>query len=255
MVWHRVAAVLALVSLCLLTLVMAQEKVAPPIVPPGAPTSARTGLLERGADLLQSARPVQGFDIYLSGFHPLKAAPQRQMEAHHYCHQVNEDFAQCVLFDANTAAANLTGVEFIISDKLFAGLPAAERAFWHPHNGEILSGQLQAPGIPRLAEHALMRQKLNSYGKTWHFWHSGVFGEGADPLPFGEPVLAWSFNRDGEAAPGLVEGRDKRLGLSTAVARQNRQDLQALALPQQGADALRDSFGRPTLAIPGVRPP
>jgi len=50
-------------------------------------------------------------------FHPMKQEPAHQMEAHHFCKQVNEDFAQCVLFDGNTSAANMTGVEYIISEK------------------------------------------------------------------------------------------------------------------------------------------
>jgi hypothetical protein len=84
-------------------------------------------------------------DIYPVGFHPMKDGPAHQMEAHHFCHQVNEDFAQCVLFDGSTAQARLNGFEYIISEKLFASLREAERKYWHPHNGEILSGQPVAP--------------------------------------------------------------------------------------------------------------
>jgi hypothetical protein len=53
------------------------------------------------------------------------------MESHHYCDQVNEDFAQCALYDGNTAEARLHG-EYIISEKLYATLPADERPYWHP---------------------------------------------------------------------------------------------------------------------------
>jgi hypothetical protein len=48
----------------------------------------------------------------------MKDHPGHQMEAHHYCHQVNQDFAQYTLFDGNGTGAK----------------------------GEILSGQLVAPG-------------------------------------------------------------------------------------------------------------
>jgi len=58
---------------------------------------------------MQGNPPMHGFDVYLVGFHPTKDHPEMQVEAHHYCHQVNEDFAQCVLFDGNTAKANLKG--------------------------------------------------------------------------------------------------------------------------------------------------
>jgi hypothetical protein len=220
--------------------------------PPGGDTSARTRSLELGAKVLQGNAPVKALDIHLVGFHPMKNDPAHQMEAHHFCHQVNEDFAQCALFDGTDAQARLNGIEYIISAKLFASLPDAEKAYWHPHNGEILSGQLVAPGIPAAAEEALMKQKMNSYGKTWHLWHTGAMGAAGDALPFGEPMLAWSFNRDGEAAPGLVEQRDRRLGISSADKRRQRAELRAAAQPQSGVDDLKGRFGRPTHDIPGV---
>ena len=222
-----------------------------PLVP-GAPKSGKTITLEAGAKLLQSSAPLQTFDVYLNGFHPMKDHPEKQMEAHHFCHQVNEDFAQCTLFDGNGANARLNGIEYIISAKLFGTLPAAERAFWHPHNGEILSGQLVAPKIPAIAEKELMRKKMNSYGKTWHVWNTGHEGMPADPLLLGPAMLAWSFNRDGEAHPAMVEKRDRKLSLSTLEARRQRADLQKLARPQSGVDDLKGKFARPAKDIPGV---
>ena len=219
---------------------------------PGDPKSPKAITLEAGAKLLQSSKPLKPFDVYLNGFHPMKDHPDKQMEAHHFCHQVNEDFAQCTLFDSNGTNARLNGIEYIISAKLFDTLPAAERAFWHPHNGEILSGQLVAPGIPAIAEKELMRKKMNSYGKTWHVWNTGHDGMPADQLPLGPAMLAWSFSRDGEALPGLVEKRDRKLGVNTLEARRQRADLQKLARPQSGVDDLKGKFARPTKDIPGV---
>jgi len=224
----------------------------PKTAPGGESKSGSTRTLEAGAKLLQGKAPLKGFDIYLDGFHPMKDRPDMQMEAHHYCHQVNEDFAQCVLFDGNTRKANLNGLEFIISEKLFATLPQDEKKFWHPHNGEILSGQLVAPGIPQAAEHALMKKKMNSYGKTWHVWNTGHQGAAGDALPLGPAMLAWSFSRDGEALPGLVESRDKRMDIDSAKTREQRADLRPLAKPQSGVDDLKGKFGRPTPDIPGV---
>ncbi|HRO61288.1 MAG TPA: OBAP family protein [Burkholderiaceae bacterium] len=219
--------------------------------PPGDDKSLKTRALEMGAKLLQGNAPPARMDIYLVGFHPMKDHPDQQMEAHHYCQQVNQDFAQCVLFDGNGSDAKLTGIEYIISEKLFDSLPEDERDYWHPHNGEILSGQLVAPGIPGPAEHALMKDKMNSYGKTWHVWHTGAMGEPGAALPLGPPMLAWSFNRDGEAKPGLVERRDEQVGIDTAEKRRERTDLQSLAKPQAGVDALRSAFPDAT-PIPGV---
>jgi hypothetical protein len=207
-----------------------------------------TETLKTGAKALQPNAPAGQLDVWLVGFHPMKEQPEHQMEAHHFCRQVNEDFAQCALFDGNTKEANLNGIEYIISEKLFETLPAAERQFWHPHNYEILSGQLIGPGLPDVAEKELMRKKMNSYGKTWHTWAT----DRGDKVPLGPAMLAWSFNRDAEDRPGLLAERDRRLGTDTSAKRRSRQDLTPLARPQEGVDALRDRFGRPTTAVRGV---
>lgn|GEM_PF-202109 len=230
----------------------AQEPAPSKSAPAGGSKSAKTKTLETGAKLLQSNAPVKGFDIYLVGFHPLKDHPEMQLEAHHYCHQVNQDFAQCVLFDGNTDKANMNGIEYIISEKLFESLPEQEKKYWHPHNGEILSGQLVAPGIPQTAEKSLMKEKMNSYGKTWHVWNTGHEGQPGDKLPLGEPMLAWSFNRDGEILPSLLEKRDKAMKINSAEKRKDRAELRQFAHPQSGVDDLKGKFNRPTQDIPGV---
>jgi hypothetical protein len=158
-----------------------------------------------------------------------------------------------VLFDGSGESAHLNGIEYIISERLFESLPADEKRYWHPHNYEILSGQLVAPGIPEAAEHEAMAAKMNSYGKTWHVWKIGAHGEKGDELPLGEPHLAWSFNRDGEAKPGLVSARDEKLGVDTQEKRESRQDLVARAKPQCGVDVLRERFAGATSPLEGVR--
>ncbi len=209
---------------------------------PGTSRTQATRVLETGGNLLQDKTPVEQISVYLNGFHPAKDDPSMQMESHHYCDQVNEDFMQCVLYDGNTAEARLHGIEYIISEALFEKLPQGERQYWHPHNYEILSGTLRMPGLPAAAEKATLARKINSYGKTWHVWMSGVRGREPDALPLGAPHLAWSFNRDGEAMPGLVEDRDSRMGLDSTSARRERHDLVEHAHPQEGVDALRTHF-------------
>jgi hypothetical protein len=220
--------------------------------PEGQDKTAKTQMLEVGAAMLQANSPLKSLDIYLDGFHATKEEPSHQTEAHHYCHQVNEDFAQCALFDGNTRQANLIGIEYIVSETLFETLPEQEKKYWHPHNYEILSGLLIAPGIPKIAEKELMKGKMNSYGKTWHVWNSAPFGKNGDKIPFGEPSLEWSFNHDGESLPGLIEQRDKRLNVTTSEQRHRISELTSLAKPQMGVDALKGKFPGPTTALPGV---
>ena len=101
---------------------------------PGANRTAKTAALESGANLMQAKAPVETIAMYLNGFHVSKDDPKMQMEAHHYCNQANEDFAQCVLFDGNTGEARMMGIEYIISETLYNTLPTGEKEFSHPHN-------------------------------------------------------------------------------------------------------------------------
>lgn len=220
-----------------------KDREPPTTIPPGDGKSLKDKLLKKGADWLQSTAPVQQFDAYVVGFHCAEQTPRMQMEAHHYCHQVNGEFLQCILFDGNTKEANLIGIEYIISERLFHDLPEEEKSYWHPHNYEVLSGQLIAPGLPDAAEHELMNMLINSYGKTWHTWHTGRHDQGpGDALPMGDPKLMWSFNRDGEADEQMKQDRDETMQLDPARKRRKRQDLVEQARPQRGVDRLKDAF-------------
>jgi len=219
------------------------------VTPGGVDASARTRALGAGAALLQGDAPVDALDIHLVGYHPLADDPDHQMLAHHYCRQVNEDFAQCALFDGDGADANLVGIEYIVSGRMFEGFPDEERAYWHPHNYEILSGQLVAPGLPERVERELMRDKIDSYGKTWHLWPTN---EGI-ALPVGPPRLAWSFNRDGEIDPALLARGEQETGIDVRERREARAPLREGARRQVGVERLlspRPARGRETRILP-----
>lgn len=225
----------------------------PQTSPLGEEKTAFTKTLETGARMLQSNAPVAGMDVYMVGLHPMKDHPSHQMEAHHFCKEVNEEFSQCALFDGNTKDANLNGIEYIISEKLFNDLPEEEKQYWHPHNYEILSGQLIAPGLPDVAEKAFMKKKMNSYGKTWHVWNTGHHGlADATKMPTGEPKLAWSFNHDGEALPGLESKTEEKFDVNFKEKRQYRKDLVKEANPQRGVDVLNKHYTSDIRPIEGV---
>lgn len=230
-----------------------------PMEPAGSPKMLRQAILAAGADLLQKTDPLKGFDVYVVGFHCGKLDPAMQMEAHHYFKQVNADFLQGVLFDGSTEDANLIGIEYVISEKLFLTLPFEERKYWHPHNFEILSGTLVAPGLPTIAEKAMLRLLMNSYGKTFHTWHTGRHdgaGHHAEghPLPMGDPVLMWSFNREGEMDFNLKRDGAENLRIDFDKKRDERQDLVDLAHPQYGVNVLKGQFPNASpVPPPGVR--
>ncbi len=209
---------------------------------PGPRKPWRMSALESGSALFQSFRPVKQFDAYIVGFHTMKEEPRVQVETHRYCFQLDEDLMQCVLFDGNGKDARLVGVEYVISESLFERLPEDERPLWHPHNYEILSGHWVAPGLPEIAERQLMKLLLNSYGKAFHTWVPGLRGALSQAVPLGDPLLAWSFNRDGEARRGLVEDRDRRVDVDSHKRRARRAGLAGQAHPQSGADDLCFAF-------------
>jgi hypothetical protein len=223
-----------------------------PVRPAGEGRSLWRQTLEAGAAVLQDATPLKDFDVYVVGLHCAKHEPDMQMEAHHFCRQVNQDFFQCVIFDGNTRDANLIGIEYIVSERLFETLPDEERSSWHPHNYEVLSGQLVAPGLPEPVERALMEQLVNSYGKTWHTWHTGRHdGAPGDALPLGDARLMWSFNRDGESDERLKADLQRHMGFEEADRRAKRAGLAAKARPQHGVDAMAHEF-HGTTPLPGV---
>ncbi len=59
---------------------------------PGEDRAVTTATLETGANLLQSKAPIEKISTYLNGFHAAKDDPNMQMESHHYCDQMNEEW-------------------------------------------------------------------------------------------------------------------------------------------------------------------
>jgi len=202
--------------------------------PPAAPPRTTEAKAPAAPVPRQTLAPTRAFDIYLDGFLVTRSDHSIAIEARRFCKAKNEDFMQCALFDGDAADANLVGVEYIISERLYQKLSPEEQDSWHPRNYEITSGQLVMPGLPDAVEKAALATKLNTYAKTWHTWNS----EHAE-LPVGDPELMWSFNHDGETPPQLIEKRDARLHIDTHVKRQERQDLVPEARPQNGEDLLQ----------------
>ncbi len=221
------------------------------VSPAGEGKPWKASILEGGAGLLQDNAPVKQFDIYVHGFHCAKHEPAMHMEAHHYCRQVNGEFFQCVLFDGNTQDANLIGIEYIISERLFNELPAEEQSYWHPHNFEVFSGELIAPGLPDAAEKEMLKYLINSYGKTWHTWMTSDHNDisHGDTLPLGDPRLMWSFNRFHELDDVMLQDRNKAFDIDERKKMEERENMVSDAHPQRGVDALKEAFphadGRP----------
>lgn len=214
----------------IVAMVLAQE---PPA--PGVSKTTRTKVLEAGAEMLQSEAPLSAIHAHVCGFHFYNGEPERQVIAHHYCSHLSDEVMQCVIYDSDKTDARLIGIEYIISGRLFATLPADEKKLWHSHVYEVKSGQLIAPRLPDAAEEALMKDLVGTYGKTIHTWQIDVHKD----LPLGAPQLMMGFVADGQANRQLIEDRDRGYGISTAEKKASRADVTAPAVAA-GADGWKD---------------
>eukprot|EP00742_Colponemidia_sp_Colp-10_P010425 GILJ01011448.1.p1 GENE.GILJ01011448.1~~GILJ01011448.1.p1 ORF type:complete len:293 (+),score=34.51 GILJ01011448.1:143-1021(+) len=188
------------------------------VPPAGDDKSTKQKLLSHGAHAIQNFAPLQSIHQYVCGLHFYSGELQRQVVAHHYCHHLNADMHQCVIYDGNDKNSKLIGVEYIISEKLFDALPDEERKYWHSHNYEVKSGMLIAPRVPTAVENEVMKDLVRTYGKTIHTWQV----DRGDVLPLGPPQLMMAPLADEHVDQRLLQQRDRDMGLNTEEKRKAR---------------------------------
>jgi hypothetical protein len=113
--------------------------------------------------------PVGNHHLFFCGFHIAKKNPNFQVTTMHYCGirgGADSEMHQCLLYSAVGRDAKLLGVEYIIMDKFFQGLPDEEKKYWHPHTYEVLGGGLVAPTMGEKEEEEFMENLLTTWGKT-----------------------------------------------------------------------------------------
>lgn len=176
--------------------------------------------LDLAAGVVQQKYPLDAISTYLNGFHFYADDMGRQVEAHHFCTHLAADMHQCVIYDSNKPGARLIGIEYIISKQRFERLPEEEKRLWHSHHYEVKSGELLAPGIPEMAEHAYFEDLVSTYGKTWHTWQID-----RDDFPLGIPQLMMGFTADGQIHQQMIDDRDRRLGIRMEDRRRARADI------------------------------
>lgn len=193
--------------------------IAPPLAAQTAPTDHAPH--DVAATRQSLAGPLRAIHAHVCGFHFYSGDRSRALRVEHYCSHRTADVFQCVIYDSDRADARLIGIEYIISEALFIGLPAEEKKLWHSHRYEVTSGLLVAPDAPAAAERELMQELVNTYGKTWHLWQV----DRGDVLPLGLPQLMMGFTADGQVDPRLVAARDREQHIDPAKAKAGRADL------------------------------
>jgi hypothetical protein len=194
------------------------------IVPPGS-------LIAPVAGHPQPREPVDAFVAHLDGFQFRSGDLASQQRVQHYCASLGDEVMQCTLFDGTGTHARLTGVEYVISERLFAALPDEEKAYWHSQVHQVKAGTLVAPGLPEAVEHALASRLVRTYAKAWRLWPDGKAA-----VPQGVPQLMMGFTGEGQFDPVLLSERDREIGVASAEKKRQRADIPATR-PVDGADA------------------
>ncbi|RLM92617.1 uncharacterized protein C2845_PM08G24260 [Panicum miliaceum] len=183
--------------------------------PPGRPTAVYSQVLDMGAQMVQALKPVRQMKLHACSFALYAHDLRRQMEVHHFLSRLNQDVVQCAVYDSDKPSARLIGVEYIVSDTIFEGLPPEEQRLWHSHAYEVKAGLWTAVGVPEALQSSEMASLARTYGKFWCTWQV----DRGDALPLGAPALMVSPQaaEPGRARGDLVRGRDERYGVDSSA--------------------------------------
>jgi hypothetical protein len=124
--------------------------------------------------------------LAFAGVHLLKDLPEHTQVAYHFCKPLNDDVAQCLLYDGTGPNARLIGVEYLVTDAIYRKMPAAEKAFWHDHKYEVDAGLLKSLTQTGDDEKKTLAAVRPLWGKVFHTWTTGK------TYPSGPPRLFWS---------------------------------------------------------------
>ncbi|MQL99661.1 hypothetical protein Taro_032385 [Colocasia esculenta] len=191
--------------------------------PPGKPTTVESHVLDMGAKMLQAMKPIRKIQQHACTFALYAHDLTRQIETHHFVSRLNQDVLQCAVYDSDLPTARLIGVEYIVSDKVFEGLPAEEQKLWHFHAYEIKSGLWACPRVPEALSKPELQDLSKTYGKFWCTWQV----DRGDRLPLGAAALMMSPQgvNLGRVRPDLVKSRDENYRLSTDELKASRLEL------------------------------
>ncbi|XP_011069513.1 oil body-associated protein 2A-like [Sesamum indicum] len=192
-------------------------------VPPGKPMTVGQHIIDKGAQMMQSLKPIKKMSQHVCTFAIYSHDMTRQIHTHHYVTRLNQDFLQCAVYDSDDSTARLIGVEYIISERILDALPPDEQKLWHSHGYEITSGLWMNPRVPEMIEKPELKDLARTYGKFWCTWQV----DRGDRLPLGAPALMMSPQgvNMGMIKAELVEKRDLKHNISSDELRKTRIDI------------------------------
>ncbi|KAF3451359.1 hypothetical protein FNV43_RR07454 [Rhamnella rubrinervis] len=193
-------------------------------IPPGQPMTMGQHVLDKGAAVMQSLKPIKHINQHVCTFALYAHDMNRQIETHHYITRLNQDFLQCAVYDSDDSTGHLIGVEYIVSDRIFETLPPDEQKLWHSHAYEIKSGLWVNPRVPEMVGKPELEDLTKTYGKFWCTWQV----DRGDALPLGAPALMMSPQgvSTGKVKPELVRRRDNKYNISSEALMDSRLEIE-----------------------------
>ncbi|CAD6570612.1 MAG: hypothetical protein TREMPRED_005920 [Tremellales sp. Tagirdzhanova-0007] len=177
---------------------------------------------------MMSFTPINQIHQQLCGIHIYAHDPSRAVKAHHFCTHLRKNLHQCIIYDSDKPDARLIGIEYLIPEKEFEGLPEDEKKYWHSHKYEVESGMLMLgtksvvpseSALPLLSKHMTelpaMLELHRTYGKTTHTWQYDLNSD----LPLGPPQLMMAYTAADQVNKSLLQQRDEEMGVSTDAKR------------------------------------
>ncbi|KAL0352924.1 UNVERIFIED_CONTAM: Oil body-associated protein 2A [Sesamum angustifolium] len=161
-------------------------------IPPGKPMSMEQHMLDKGAQMLQSLKPIKHINQHVCTFALYSHDMTRQIETHHYVTRLNKDFLQCAVYDSDDSTARLIGL-------------------W------------VNPRVPEMVVRPELENLAKTYGKFWCTWQT----DRGDKLPMGPPALMMSPQELdlGIVKLDLVKKRDDKYNISTEALKTARAEL------------------------------
>lgn len=83
-------------------------------VPPGKSMSIGQHVIDKGAQLMQSFKPIKHMTQHVCTFAMYSHDITRQIETHHYLSRLNQDFLQCPVYDSDDSKARLIGNSILV---------------------------------------------------------------------------------------------------------------------------------------------
>ncbi|GLT52542.1 hypothetical protein SLA2020_258770 [Shorea laevis] len=71
---------------------------------PGCPMTMRQRVIDKGAQMLQSLKPVKQISQHVCTFALYSHDMSRQIETHHYVSRLNQNFLQCALIYSSNSS-------------------------------------------------------------------------------------------------------------------------------------------------------